>query len=457
MNPLRILIVEDQQVISFANEALLRSKGYNNIVLATNGPEALELTGTFKPNILLMDISLKGKTDGIDAAEQILAQLKIPVIFITGNSHLISDERLLAIRPFDIIIKPVPDWKLLDVVERAALSLPIELPTPQTDDTGHREKREIEFPEELALILVIDDKPGNLYVTSQLIGQYQPQIEIKTTTDPAIGLKMAAEFQPDCILMDFQMPGIDGITMCKRLKTNPDTEHIPVIIITADHVSATGRAKGLEAGADDFLSRPFENIELLAKIKVMLRIKRTEDRLRKLNRNLEKNLREKLDALMESEQRFAAFMDYIPAGVFIKDQHHRIVYLNRYMTDMFDAEDWIGKLAKQRFPEKIAMGMMADDKKIMEQDNLEIEEKIPDKNGILHTYQTHKFAIKQEGKTPLLGGIALDITKRKQAEEALKENKNQLEIRVRARTREQERAKRNLKLSPKNPWWASLS
>jgi len=90
--------------------------------------------------------------------------------------------------------------------------------------------------------------------------------------------------------MDIQMPELDGFEVCKILKKNEATKHIPIIMVTALYTNVKDKIKGLELGADAFLSKPIEEGELVAQINVMLRIKRAEDKLREENKNLESEI-----------------------------------------------------------------------------------------------------------------------------------------------------------------------
>ncbi len=144
------------------------------------------------------------------------------------------------------------------------------------------------------------------------------------------------------------------------------------------------------------------------------------------------------EALRESEELFALFMDHLPAIVFMKDAESRTLYVNKHMNDMLGAKEWIGKTVPELYPENVAETMMADDKKALSEGYQSIIETVPDKHGINHIYQTQKFRIERFGKPALLGGIALNITELKQTEEALQkalqENENLLnELKHRAK------------------------
>ncbi len=130
------------------------------------------------------------------------------------------------------------------------------------------------------------------------------------------------------------------------------------------------------------------------------------------------------NALRESERQFSLFMDYLPAMVFIKDDQSKTLVVNKSMNDILGAKDWIGKLPLDFFPKDLAESMIADDQKTLIEGYQRIVEEVPDKQGVNHTYQTHKFRIDRDNKSPLIGGIALDITESNKAEkEKLKAQK----------------------------------
>ena len=120
--------------------------------------------------------------------------------------------------------------------------------------------------------------------------------------------------------------------------------------------------------------------------------------------------------LLDSEQRFSLFMDYLPALVFIKDNDSKMIYANNAMETGLGVSEWINKSLFDTFDHETAERILADDKKTLEKGYQIIEESFANLDGKLHDYETQKFAIPQKGKKPLIGAIALDITLRKQAE-----------------------------------------
>ena len=115
-------------------------------------------------------------------------------------------------------------------------------------------------------LLVVDDRPDNLLVLQGLIPKAVPGCEVVTAQSADEGLALAAGADVDAAIVDVQMPGVNGIEMCRQLKSDESTEHIPVVLITSHESTSELRAEGLDAGADDFISRPIDNVELAARI-----------------------------------------------------------------------------------------------------------------------------------------------------------------------------------------------
>ncbi len=122
-------------------------------------------------------------------------------------------------------------------------------------------------------------------------------------------------------------------------------------------------------------------------------------------------------ALLESQVQFAKFMDYLPALVFIKDHESKMIYSNKAMDKALGASTWVNKSLFELFDKETAERIIADDKKTLDNDYIILEESFKNLDGVIHDYETQKFTIPIPGKEPLIGGIALDITQRKQAEE----------------------------------------
>ncbi len=127
-----------------------------------------------------------------------------------------------------------------------------------------------------ARILVVDDSSDNVEVLKTVL-EYNTY-DVLTACTGEEGIRIAREEAPDLILMDVIMPGLDGIETCRLLTREESTRHIPVIMLTAKH-EPEDLQQGLEAGAVDYVKKPFVIVELLARVKAALRLKKAQDRL----------------------------------------------------------------------------------------------------------------------------------------------------------------------------------
>src|ERR1019366_9875030 len=128
-----------------------------------------------------------------------------------------------------------------------------------------------------ARILIVDDVPANTrLLEAKLSAEYY---QVASARDGFEAVRLARDWQPDLILLDVMMPGMDGFECCRILKGDPTTSHIPIVMVTALGESAE-RLRGLEAGADDFLTKPVESDMLTARVRSLVRLKRLLDEWR---------------------------------------------------------------------------------------------------------------------------------------------------------------------------------
>ncbi|HUD52205.1 PleD family two-component system response regulator [Parvibaculum sp.] len=128
-----------------------------------------------------------------------------------------------------------------------------------------------------ARVLIVDDVPANLkLLDAKLTAEYFDVL--KASSGPE-AIDIATAQQPDIILLDVMMPGMDGFEVCRRLKAAPQTEHIPIVMVTALD-QPKDRVQGLQAGADDFLTKPVNDLALFARVKSLVRLKMVTDELR---------------------------------------------------------------------------------------------------------------------------------------------------------------------------------
>jgi two-component system cell cycle response regulator len=122
-------------------------------------------------------------------------------------------------------------------------------------------------------ILVVDDQPGNVFLLQDRLNR--EGFEVITAYDGTSGIKVARDQKPDLILLDIMMPGIDGFEVCREISSNNYTNHIPIILVTALN-SSEDTQKGFDCGAFDYIKKPFNKIELLARIKAAVRFTETK-------------------------------------------------------------------------------------------------------------------------------------------------------------------------------------
>jgi len=128
-----------------------------------------------------------------------------------------------------------------------------------------------------ARILVVDDIEANVrLLEAKLAAEYY---DVLTASDGPSALAIASSEQPDIVLLDVMMPGLDGFEVCRRLKEDPATRHIPVVLVTALD-GRSDRIEGLEAGADEFLTKPIDDVLLFARVRSLTRLKLVIDELR---------------------------------------------------------------------------------------------------------------------------------------------------------------------------------
>ncbi len=147
-------------------------------------------------------------------------------------------------------------------------------------------------------ILAIDDKRDNLITLSALLKNLLPDCTVITALSGREGLQKARTEYPDVILLDIRMPDMDGFETCGRLMADEGTKRIPVIMITAIKTDPESRIKGLECGANTFLSKPIDPAELASQVKAALRIKKAEDTLRRERDSLEERVQSRTAHLL---------------------------------------------------------------------------------------------------------------------------------------------------------------
>jgi adenylate cyclase len=197
-----------------------------------------------------------------------------------------------------------------------------------------------------ARVLVVDDVPENVRLLEALLGPRG--YEVITATDGRAALELAESAEPDLMLLDIVMPGMDGYQVCRTLRERDETAVLPIIMLTAS--DGPEKTRAIEAGADDFIAKPFDRQELLTRVDSLLRIKRYHDtmkaqaaELRELNVTLEERVQTQLQEL-ERLQRLRRFLSPQLADAIVAFGDESILRTHRRQVAMLfaDLRGWTG-------------------------------------------------------------------------------------------------------------------
>ena len=274
-------------------------------------------------------------------------------------------------------------------------------------------------------ILAIDDKKNNLFAIEEMINNLIPDCKVLIVQSGREGIEIAKTEQPDTILLDVVMPEMDGYEVCKKLKGDELTKHIPIVMITAIKTDTESRIKGLDVGADAFLSKPIDPAELIAQINVMLRIKQAEDKLRTEKELLDEKVKLRTKELRESEEKFRNIFDSAGDGILYVDKNAKVLDVNPAFCEItgIPKEDVVGRSGFNLAKKFINI------KQLPQIINI-IKSTIADKPIKRFELNFHKKILeitsKRKQNDEQIVGIIRDITERKRIESKLKYNKNML-------------------------------
>ncbi len=183
-----------------------------------------------------------------------------------------------------------------------------------------------------ARILIVDDNAANREI---LIKRLQREgYDFLQAGDGEEALAIATRSMPDLILLDVGMPKIDGFEVCRRLKSDPAQPFMPIILVTA-RVASEDLVKGLDAGADEYLTKPIDHAALVARVRSMLRVKMLHDRLQDANRTLERRVNDQLGELNRLT-RLKAFLSPQIAKLVMSSGEEKLLQTHRReITAMF--------------------------------------------------------------------------------------------------------------------------
>lgn len=304
-------------------------------------------------------------------------------------------------------------------------------------------------------ILAIDDNPDNLLTVQALVSEAFPAARVLKASNGMRGIELASAENPDVILLDILMPEMDGYEVCRILKSDKALMDIPVVFVTSLKSDKDMRIRGLEVGADAFLSKPIDSSELVAQIRAMVKIKDlnakrydenirlaalVEERTRELKRthsatlNLLEDLRNEIEvrkstekALRESEALYRAILEASPDNIIISDTKGQIEMvspssLQRYGLE--SEEQVVGKNVVDFFSDDDRFKALGDIRALGRGKNSGPNEyKSFNANGNVIDIEVNGGMMRDaQGKVSKLVLIARDITERKHIQELLEKS-----------------------------------
>jgi two-component system phosphate regulon sensor histidine kinase PhoR len=271
-----ILIVDDHpNTATLLARAVAQIGERVEVSSATSGQKALEIIQSQPADILITDMIMP-EMNGLELIERLanhpggrpshtvlITAYEVPGLKVTARRAKVNE----------VISKPIRPERIRQTVEKILA---------EWDQTQHPVKQEAAAKP--ASILIADDLPDNITLLSRYLER--EGYEYISASDGVEALEKARAYIPDLLLLDVNMPRKDGFAVLEEVRADPTLQHIPVIILTAARLDPIDVQSGFNLGADDYVTKPFDRRELMARIRTKLRVKQAEDELRRRNREL---------------------------------------------------------------------------------------------------------------------------------------------------------------------------
>ena len=273
----RILVVDDHpNTANTLARALAQLGPTVDVTSAVSGREALEKVKGKGVDILITDMIMPEMT-GLELIEKmqhnpggrpsftyLVTAYDVPGLKVTAQRLKVNE----------VIVKPVRPERICQIATRAM---------EEMNHIAQPVKANVEGKKKFK-ILVADDMPDNITLLTRYL-QYEGYSYV-SAADGLETLDKVRDELPDLVLLDINMPYKDGFSVLEEIRADPAVQHIPVIILTAARLDPSDVQSGLNLGADDYVTKPFDRHELMARIRTKLRVKEAEDVIRRRNREL---------------------------------------------------------------------------------------------------------------------------------------------------------------------------
>ncbi len=279
----------------------------------------------------------------------------------------------------------------------------------------------------VAEIMLVDDTPANLRLLHDLL--CEQGYRVRPAASGSAALRSAAAKQPDLILLDARMPELDGYGICRRLKSDPRTQSIPVIFISAAS-ETTDKIKGFAVGGVDYVTKPFEPAEVLARVSTHLELKRLRENLERVAEARTADLMRTHHALEASEKRLRLVIEATSDGVWDWNMRTNEIFFSDRWYAMLDYEPgefpaeytaWRDRVHPDDLASaEAAVGAHLADR--LPEINIEVRVRTKDDRWKWINSRGRVVERDAEGRPLRVVGTNADVTARKQDEAALREN-----------------------------------
>lgn len=260
-------------------------------------------------------------------------------------------------------------------------------------------------------ILVVDDEEQNRDLLEAMLESLGYESELADGGSDALARLNAGT---DLVLLDIMMPRMDGFEVVRRIREHTEFGDIPVIMVTVLQ-GKKDRLKAVEAGANDFITKPVDKLELRVRVASLLRMKEAQDAIKRHRAELEVEVERRTAQLRESEERFRHIFEAAQDCMFIKDRDRRYTHVNPAMLAILemDSSQIIGKRDEELFPAEWTTRVKSLDERVLRGQPVESEQNLLCIDRPL-TFNFVRFPMRDpSGKIMGLCGIARDVTERR--------------------------------------------